>query len=408
MKKLNSIFLPYINLPKELHIIAFAVIINQLGNFVGPFLTLFLTIKVGLPAHIVGILVALSAGFGLIGSIIGGNLIDEFGRKRILVIFRLTAAFIYIICAFVSNSIILVILLMLSNLIGGVSIPILSTIITDLTEGEERKLAFSLNYLSINIGFAVGPLLASFLYENHLFLLFIGDGLTTILSVLLILIYIPETKPIFSKELKHIKNESLLKMLFKNPILIIFSLVIVVNFIGFSQFKFGIPLQIISTFGIGSTHFYGILMTINAIVCFVFTIPVTSILKNNKNSYNIVIGNILYAIGFGLLFFSNYFVLFIISTIIWTFGEIIVSINTGIYIAEHAPITHRGRFNSLFPIIRKTGSMLGPILAGLAINFTNINTLWLFICGLLLFASFVMYRLYIVDLHSNLDNEKIA
>lgn len=402
MNTIFQSFKPYLALPKSIHVIFFATIVNFIGNFVGPFLTLFLTTNVGLAVEFVGFLVAFNAFLGLIGSLIGGRLIDTYGRKKTLIIFRLLAALGYIICAFISSPLVIVPVLMLTSLLGGISTPVFNTIITDLVKGDERKTAFSLNYLAINIGFAIGPLLASFLYEKFLVWLFIGDAFTTILSVLLVWRFVPETKPSKAEVARESQKNTgqkfgLLQMLFRESNLLIFSFIIVLNFIAFSQFKFGLPLQVEDAFGSGNAPIFGMLMTTNAMVCFLLTIPITNMTKSNKASLNITLGSLFYALGFGILFFINGMFLFVISTILWSIGEILVSTNTGVYIADHAPITHRGRFNSLFPIIRRTGSMLGPILAGLYIKFSTIRSLWLFIGGLLIIAALMMYKLYLND-----------
>jgi MFS family permease len=195
MKKISSYFKPYKGLPLSIYIIFFASIVNNMGNFVGPFLTMFLTYRVGISIGVVGIIVAVNAGLGLIGTMIGGKLIDSIGRKKVLVVFGVAAGIGYALCAFISNPIIITGILMVSSFVGGFSHPVYSTITTDLTQGEQRNAAFSLNYMALNIGFSVGPLLAGFLYENYLMWFFLGDAITTFISIALVFIFVPETKP---------------------------------------------------------------------------------------------------------------------------------------------------------------------------------------------------------------------
>ncbi len=212
---------------------------------------MFLTYKIGISVSVVGIIVAVNSALGMIGAMIGGKLVDTIGRKKILMIFRTASGVGYVICAFVKMPVIITLLLMLSSFLGGFSQPVYSTIITDLTEGEERKAAFSLEYMAMNIGFSVGPLLAGFLYENYLTWLFLGDAITTFISVFLILMFVPETMPT-KKELEKLKERtfesaeegSLLSALIKRPVLLIFSFIIVIYFIVFSQFNFGLSLQV--------------------------------------------------------------------------------------------------------------------------------------------------------------------
>jgi MFS family permease len=404
MKKISNYFKPYKGLPLSIYIIFLASIVNNMGNFVGPFLTMFLTYRIGISIGVVGIIVAVNAGLGLIGTMIGGHLIDSIGRKKVLVVFGVAAGIGYGLCAFINDPIIITGILMVSSFVGGFSHPVYGTITTDLTEGKQRSAAFSLNYMALNIGFSVGPLLAGFLYENYLMWFFLGDAITTFISIALVFVFVPETKPT-KVEIEKSKTEafesaeegSLLKALIKRPTLLIFSFIIVIYFIVFSQFTFGLSIQVGDIFKKNGATIFGSLMTVNAVMCSVLTVFITSATKNIKAALCIAIGGLLYALGFGMMFFIDSYYMFIISTATWTVGEILVATNTSVYIANHTPITHRGRFNSVFPIIRKLGFMIGPMMAGFYVKYTNIRNLWVLVAGLALIGSLMMYKLYTVD-----------
>lgn len=404
MKGFKKLLQPYKNLPMSVYVIFFASIINNLGNFVAPFLTMFLTYSIGMNVGLVGIIVAINSFVGLISSAHGGKLIDVMGRKKIFIIFRTTSAIAIALCAFTRDPIVLTGLLILSNFLGGYSLPVYSTIITDITEGEQRKTAFSLQYMALNIGFSVGPLLAGFLYNNYLTWLFLGDAITTFISVILVAIFIPETMPkkeeiAKSKDNKLEKAEegTLLQALIKRPTLLLFSFIIVIYFIVFSQFNFGLSLQIGEVFGNKSATIFGSLMAVNAVMCSIIPMFLTALTGKLRASLSIAVGGILYAIGFGIMFFINSYLLFILSTMFWTMGEILIATNTNVYIADHTPASHRGRFNSIFPIIRKLGFMIGPIIAGVYVKYTNIRNLWLFIGGISIVGAIMMYKLYLMD-----------
>ena len=395
---------PYKNLPRSVYVIFFASIINNLGNFVVPFLTMFLTYSIGMNVGVVGLIVAINSFVGLIASAHGGKLIDVVGRKKIFIIFRTTSAIAIALCAFTKNPIMLTTLLILSNFLGGYSLPVYSTIITDITEGEQRKTAFSLQYMALNIGFSVGPLLAAFLYNNYLTWLFLGDAITTFISVILVAVYIPETMPTKEEvsklkvnKLEKAEEGTLIEALFKRPTLLLFSFIIVIYFIVFSQFNFGLSLQIGEVFGDKSATIFGSLMTVNAVMCSIIPMFLTAVTGKLKASLSISLGGILYAVGFGMMFFIHNYFLFVLSAMIWTMGEILIATNTNVYIADHTPASHRGRFNSIFPIIRKLGFMIGPIIAGIYVKYTNIRNLWLFIGGISIIGAIMMYKLYLME-----------
>lgn len=308
------------------------------------------------------------------------------------------------LCAFQQNITAIVILIMCAQLAGGVSSPVYSTIITDLTEGEERKLAFSLEYMAINIGAVVGPLLAAFLYNRYISILFIGDAFTTIISVILVAKFVPETKPTYedivkNKDKGNENNEegSLLSALVKRPSILIFSCIMILYFIVYSQYNFGIPLQVNEIFKAKAATVYASLMTVNTVLCGAVPMIIAPMLKNIKPSKAIAVGGILYVLGFGSMWKITAYPLFILSTVLWTFGEILVSTNTNVYIAEHSPASHRGRFNSVFPMIRKVGFMVGPAMAGVYTTYFGIRRLWVLTALLAFIGSVCMFLLYKKD-----------
>jgi MFS family permease len=415
MKNIKSYVKPYKGLPMSIYVMFFGSIINNMGNFVTPFLTMFLTYNVGIKVYMVGAIVAVNSGLSIISTLIGGKLIDSIGRKKILILFRTGAAIGFGICGFIKSPILITIILMLSSFIAGFAQPVSSTMITDLTEGEDRKAAFSLDYMALNIGYSVGPLLAGFLYKHYLTWLFLGDAITSFISIALIAIFVPETMP--SKETikgsktsssESAQSGSLFSILLKKPALLIFSCIMVIYFIVFSQFNFGLSLQVSDTFKKDGATIFGTLMTVNALMCSTLTVFITSLTKELKASLSIAIGGLLYAVGFGMMFFIHAYYMFVISAVIWTVGEILVATNTSVYIAAHTPITHRGRFNSVFPIIRKLGFAAGPMIAGIYVKSTGIRNLWILIGILSFAASLFMYILYKSDYNKDAIEGKEA
>ena len=100
---LKSSFGIYRGLERSIYVLFFARIINSIGSFVYPFLTLFLTDKLEYSAGDAGfILMIVSISF-VPGSIIGGKISDTFGRKKILVVAQFLSAISFMICAIIPD-----------------------------------------------------------------------------------------------------------------------------------------------------------------------------------------------------------------------------------------------------------------------------------------------------------------
>ena len=185
----------YKGLPKSIYIIFLAQVTNRFGDFVLPFLTLFLVKKMGLNYESAGFAVMLTSLSSIPGSFAGGKIADHIGRKKSYAIFQMTAGIFLFFCVFVSNPQIIIALVCISSFFNGGVRPIMSAIITDVLPAEKRQIGFSISYLGINLGAAVGPLAAGFLFSHYIPLIFIGDAITSLIAVILVVLNIKETLP---------------------------------------------------------------------------------------------------------------------------------------------------------------------------------------------------------------------
>lgn len=396
----------YSKLPRSIIILFFARIINSLGGFVFPFLTMFLTQKMGMSTDKAGKFLMIAAIGGGLGAIIGGKLSDHIGRKKIIIFFQTMAAVMLIPCGFLENSMLIPWFLILSQFFGSAVQPANAAMVADLTNRKNRQQAFSLLYLGINIGVAVGPLIAGFLYNNYIKWIFWGDAITTLISVILLAFLVKEVKSedetiVAEEKIENINEKereeagSLFNVMLKRPELLLFSLVSMIYSFIYAQTTFTIPLQVKSMYPIEGSSLFGSLMSVNAIVVVVFTVIIVAITRRNKPIFNIATSGIFYALGFGMLYFVNNYPLLVVSTIVWTIGEILSSTNQGVYIANNTPMSHRGRVNSVLPLITGTGSAMGPSIMGAFIKNNGVRMAWPVIFILSLGASFLMYLLYI-------------
>jgi Arabinose efflux permease len=393
---------PYKDLPKEIYIVFVARVVNSIGNFVMPFLALLLTDNLGLSVDQAGVFVMIAAGLYATGSLIGGRLCDIVGRKKVLIIFQSLAALSLIPCAFLGHSYFAPWFLIFSGFFGGAANPSHTSIVSDITNSGNRKSAFSLLFLGNNIGLAVGPMIAGLLYKNHRPWIFIGDAATTLVSIILVGCFIKETKPVAYKTGDNIhmagsneKSEEggLLEALLKRPMLLTFSgIMIIYSFVNV-QYTFSLPLELKATFGDNGPSLYGILMTFNAVTVVVLTPFITGFTMKIRPTVAMILGGVQYAMGFGMIYFIRSFPMFIISTIIWTAGEVLVTTNSGVYTANNTPMSHRGRFNAVLPLMTGIGYAFGPLVTGIFIDSYGIRPAWILTFAAAMCASAMMLGL---------------
>lgn len=69
-------------------------------------------------------------------------------------------------------------------------------------------------------------------------------------------------------------------------------------------------------------------MTTNALVVSCLTIIIISLTHKIRPVLNVVLAGVLYAIGFGIIFFITGLPWLLLSTVIWSMGEILVTTNS--------------------------------------------------------------------------------
>ncbi|MHB1275597.1 MAG: MFS transporter [Candidatus Humimicrobiaceae bacterium] len=404
--KFKAFFSSYHGLPKSVFALFVVRIINCFGSFVYPFLTMFLTIKLGYSTEKAGFFVTAVVIAGSLGLLSGGKLADRFGRKKIFIILSIISAACFIICSFLGKSPAIPWLIIVSNLFLGGVLPCINAMLTDMADPEKRKAAFSLIYLGTNIGIAIGPIVAGFLFNNYIRLIFIIDAATTLISLIPVILFIKETIPSKEKtaEISESKENAekpekghVLSILIRRPMLVMFAFISLIYTFVYSQNYFSLPLYLNLHFGDRGPKVYGALMSTNAIVVILLTIFLINMMKNTKPIINIAFAGILYAIGFGAIYLVTNEIFLIITTIIWTLGEIIQTINTSVYVANNSPITHRGRFSGIITFITEIGFIISPIIMGYFIKHNGVGKVWPLVFILSIAAALFMYILYLVE-----------
>jgi MFS family permease len=391
----HKILNTYKGLPQGIYALFCVKIINAMGNFVFPFLALYLKKSLEIDAKTSGLIMTVAALSFAPGSLIAGKLSDNYGRKKVFALFQTMSVVLFIPCAFLDNSILTPILLIFSAFFNGGSQPPLSAMANDLTDNTNRKKAFSLLYLGNNIGFAFGSMVAGFLFSFHTRWLFLGNFFTGFIAVIVLLKFIKETKPnessfndkITISDKEKSEEGGLLKALLRRPEFLFFGVLSAIYSFVYAQFPFCGSIQV------GAKQ-YGILMSLNGFVVITMTTIIINITHNIKPLLNIAIAGAFFAIGFGMLYFATSIQLLILSTIIWTIGEILNATNSAVYIANNTPSTHRGRFNSALQIITGSGFAIAPTIMGLYIYGKAIQSAWALVFVVELVAAIMMLILY--------------
>lgn len=394
MSLFKTFFAEYRGLPREIYVLFIAHIITNIGSFVQPLLALILTQKIGLGSSSAGYYVTMLSVLYAPGMIIGGRLVDSIGRRKVLLVSQVAGALAVLACGFVQPSMRMVSMLMLSSVLYSAGQPAFDALIADITVPANRKASYSLTYMGWNLGFAIGPIIGGFFFKYDLPLVFIGDALTTLVSALLIFLFVGESKgradalkQSDDRPLEQHVSGSVFSLLLKRRILLYFALVLFCYQFVYSQWDFTLPLQMNQLFQSNGALFYGLLASANGLVVIVLTPLLVRLTRRRQALTIMAVGGFCYALSFGLFGFVRALPLFYLGVIVMTIGEILISVNSSAFIADYTPASHRGRVSSILPMITGAGYTLGPILIGHVIAAVSIRVTWLFIALIALCAA---------------------
>jgi predicted MFS family arabinose efflux permease len=401
-KLLTDIARTYRHLPASVYLLFLTDVALSAGNFVFPFLTLYLTLHLHLRGDQVGLLMGASTASCLAGTLVGGYLADTYSRKAVVLWSMVASAIAYSLVPFTAELPVICTLIVLALGIMAVSKPAYNALVADFTGSVQRKAAFSLLYLGANVGFAVGPVLGSLLYDHHIGLLFFADAAMTLAAASLVYFLLDDRGTQYRRTLAQSrtwagrgetvwgKTRELWSLLRREPSLLIFALVYTVHIVIYSQIFFALPLYLSALFGRAGPHRYGLMMTLNGLSVIAFTPVLTHATRKLSSGMNVMLGGLLFAVGFGAYYYAAHTWAVFGLVIVWTLGEVLSKTNAPVFIAERAVPSDRGRLNVLLELAYEVGFGLGPIVAGVIILRHGVAAVWPWAAGVGLAVSAVM------------------
>src|SRR5512144_899170 len=181
--------------PRPVRLLIVGTLVNKLGTFIIPYLTLILLrdfhMREGEAARL---LFAYGAG-SVVSILAGGVVTDRFGRRRTLLVSLFGSGVLAVAMGVVPSADFFVPLLVAFGFIADLYRPAASAIIGDLLRSSERASGFAGLRMAANLGWASGTAIGGLLADWDWRLLFLGDGLTTLAFGVLVYFTIPETQP---------------------------------------------------------------------------------------------------------------------------------------------------------------------------------------------------------------------
>jgi len=379
-------------LPAEIYALFAVRLVVSAGSFVGPFLAMMLTMKLGYDEARAGVFMSLVSVASALGLVVGGKLGDAFDRPRVLRTLQAVTAAAYVACALIGfNAVTPFVIVFAMGTLNG-TWPIINAIVADAAPADRRKEAFSLLYWGNNIGFSIGPFIAGLLFTRAPRALFLGNAVVLLAAALIVARYVrggirSESVADSPSAGQPAAAPSSVWAVFRhNPVLLLYSVGSVLTAFVYNQHTFALPIFLNDALGdVAGPRVFGAAMMTNGLTVVALTALVVLASRRLRSLASVALASVFYAVGFGAYYLvggPGYGApLALAATVVWTIGEILGSTNGNAFIAERAPPAFRSRVNSAVSFCYIGGNALAPLVAGPLARSYGSAAVWPFVAA---------------------------
>ncbi|MDH5475348.1 MAG: MFS transporter [Cyclobacteriaceae bacterium] len=344
---------------KEVWWLAFATLINRAGAMVLPFLSLYLTNALDFTLENVGWIMSFFGLGSLVGSWIGGEMAHKFGAYRTM-IFSLVFSGVSLIIlghfndfAWICGGIFTV------AMISDIFRPAVFVSLASYAKPENRTRAVTLIRLAINLGFSLGPAVGGLIIVSTGYIsLFWIDGFTCVFAGLTILLGIKEKIIKVSSNEKDTRHSH--GKILSDKTYLFFLVAMFLFSVLFVQYFSAMPVYYKGVRALTEDE-VGWLLSMNGFLIFLIEMPVIYALDNPKYSkFSIMlIGSLLLASSYAVLFIQNWSGVLIIGMILATFAEMLCFPFTNSYAMQRGGAGNEGRYMAYYSMTFSLAHIIG-------------------------------------------------
>ena len=380
--------------PVTFWVLTFATFIDRLGGFIlFPVFSVYVIDQFGVGITEVGLLFSIFSAGHIIGGMIGGALADKYGRRVITLIGLVASGLGSIFMGLVNELYLFYLIAAILGTIGNFGGPARQAMVADLLPSETQPEGFGILRVAVNLSATIGPILSSIIAVFSFMLLFILDAVSSLITAVIVLMVIPETKP---QHLEHEPEETFMKSIIgykevlKDRVYILFLTVSILTVLVYMQLNSTLSAFLWEVHGFPIYGFpsFGWLLSLNALMVVVFQFWITRMFSKFSPMKVIAFGTFFYMIGFGMYGFISEPYMFFVAMAILTVGEMIAMPVGQTVAASFAPEDKRGRYMAVYGFHWAIPSLFGVLLAAMVWENLGPNWVWYF-TGILSFIAMV-------------------
>jgi DHA1 family multidrug resistance protein-like MFS transporter len=373
-------------------ILFFSLIVIMLGfGLVMPLVPFYIE-RFGAGGSELGILIASYSLMQFIFAPIWGDISDRWGRKKVMIAGMLGNGVTLLAFGFANSLWVLFAARILSGVLAPAMVPASMAYIGDITNEEERGSGLGLIGAAAGAGIVIGPGLGGLLAVKSLAFPFIVAAFLSLVSILLIFFFLPESLPL-DKRSKNVQRSITLqyarmKKALLSPIGILLIMTFIVSF-GLTNFQGIYGLFALKKFGYGPQKVGTILMVMGAVLAIDQGVIAGSLIKRFREELIIKVSLILSSIGFVSMVAVRSYPGVLASTGIFILTISLLRTSVAALISKKSTVG-QGVAMGLNDSFKSLGQIIGPVWAGFIFD---INVNYPYITGaVIMLIGFVLGR----------------
>jgi MFS family permease len=350
-------------------VIFFSQIVTSMGFALAmPFISIYFHSVLGVAMSIVGTIFLIRAAVAAAAQVVGGELSDRFGRKRVMVSSLVFRIFLFLLLAAAvalhTHYLVVALVMIVGQGVGSLFMPASQAVVADVIEPRKRVEAYGLLRVGGNLGWAIGPIIGGFLARGSYAWLFVATAFASLITTVLIAVFIRE--PAHARSPKEFKVRDLLHLGANRPLLIFCGLSLLIFIVAGQLIA---PLSVFAVERVGiSTVQLGYLFTINGLLVVVFQFPIATLIGRIQLTSALALGSFLYALGYFSVGIAPSFLFLALSMVVITAGEVMVKPAGMSLAANMAPPDQKGRYIGIYGLTESLGWSLGPFMGGILLD----------------------------------------
>jgi len=367
------------NLPRGVWILSLTTLINRLGTMALPFLVLYLTRSRGFTAGRAGFVMTVYGLTAVIAGPTAGRLSDRIGAVRVLQASLLFSGLVVLVYPLARSPAAIFALTIAWAFTNEAFRPANLSMVSDLAGPAQRRTAFALVRLAINLGLSVGPAAGGFLAMVSFPAIFIVNGAASILAcvVLTLLAGWLRRPGVDERPVPDARTDARTGPWsdFTDRRLLYFLAALLPVLMVFFQHSGAMSLYFVRDLGQPESSF-GFLFTINTVLIIFLEVPLNLRMAGWPYPRTLALGAFLVGAGFGGMALATGFWSVATTVVIWTLGEMVLLPASAGYAAEIAPADRRGAYMGLYTMSFSAAFALGPWLGTTTLDRFGPAVLW--------------------------------